>query len=110
MGFRYEDVHYRPFEEGGFTPMTPDSSTNLSVNGWAIRNAARQLKQKILEIATTPRITERPDMGYTPPFEGYKPEDLDIKESVVYVKSGSVEEDDHGGAGAAVLISWARWT
>jgi len=86
LGFRYEDVHYRVFEEGGFAPMTPDSSTNLSVNGFAVRNAARQLKQKILEIATTPRITERPDMGYTPPLAGYKPEDLDIKESVVYVK------------------------
>ena len=86
MGFRYEHVHYRQFDEGGFTPMTPDASTNLSVNGYAIRNAARQLKQKILEIATTPRIPERPDMGYYPPFADYKPEDLDIKDSVVYVK------------------------
>jgi xanthine dehydrogenase molybdenum-binding subunit len=41
---------------------------------------------KILEIATTPRIPERPDMGYYPPFPDCKPEDLDIKESVVYVK------------------------
>ena len=87
LGFRYEDVQYRPFEEGGFTPMTPDSSTNLSVNGWAIRNAARQLKRKILEVATTPRTTERPDMGYIPPFEGLSPNDLDIKDSIVYVKA-----------------------
>jgi xanthine dehydrogenase molybdenum-binding subunit len=86
LGFRYEDVQYRPFDEGGFTPMTPDSSTNLAINGYAIRNAARQLKQKILEAATTPRVTERPDMGYNPPFAGYKPDDLDIKNSVVYVK------------------------
>jgi xanthine dehydrogenase molybdenum-binding subunit len=86
LGFRYEHVHYRQFEEGGFTPMTPDASTNLAVNGYAVRNAARQLKQKILEIATTPRMTERPDMGYYPPFGDYKPEDLDIKDSVVYVK------------------------
>jgi len=87
LGFRYEDVQYRPFEEGGFTPMTPDSSTNMAVNGYAIRNAARQLKRKILEIATTPRIPERPDMGYYPPFADYKPDDLDIKESVVFVKA-----------------------
>jgi len=86
LGFRYEDVQYRPFEEAGFTPMTPDSSTNLVVNGWAIRNAARQLRQKVLEVATSPRITERPEMGYVPPFEGYKPEDLDIKESKVFVR------------------------
>ena len=86
LGFRYEDVHYRQFEEAGFAPMTPDASTNLTVNGFAVRNAARQLKQKILEIATTPRVTERPDMGYFPPFGEYKAEDLDIRDSVVYVK------------------------
>lgn len=86
LGFCYEHVQYRPFEEGGFTPMTPDSSTNLSINGWAVRNAARKLKRKILEAATTPRTTERPDMGYIPPFEGYSPDDLDIEESVIYVK------------------------
>ena len=86
LGFRYEDVHYRQFDEAGFTPMTPDSSTNLAINGSAIRNAARQLKRKILEIATTRRITEREDMSYYPPFEDYKPEDLDIKESLVFVK------------------------
>ena len=57
LGFRYEDVYYRPFEEGGFTPMTPDASTNLVINGYAVRNAARQLKQRILEIATTPEDT-----------------------------------------------------
>ena len=87
LGFRYEDVHYRPFHETGFATMTPDSSTNLAVNGYAIRNAARQLKRKILEVATLPRTTERADMGYTPPFAGFKAEDLDIKESVVYVKA-----------------------
>jgi xanthine dehydrogenase molybdenum-binding subunit len=87
LGFLYKNVEYRPFEESGFMPMTPDASTNLSVNGWAIRNAARQLKRKILEAATTPRVAELPEMGYIPPFEGYKPEDLDIKESVVFVKA-----------------------
>jgi CO/xanthine dehydrogenase Mo-binding subunit len=86
LGFRYESVQYRPFEEGGFTPMTPDSSTNMSINGWAIRNAARKLKRKILEAATTPRTTERPDMGYIPVFEGYAPDDLDIKDGVIFVK------------------------
>jgi xanthine dehydrogenase molybdenum-binding subunit len=86
LGFRYEHVHYRPFDDAGFVPMTPDSSTNLAVNGWAVRNAARQVKQKILEIATTPRLTERSDMGYAPPFPDCKPEDLDIKDGVVYAK------------------------
>jgi len=87
IGLRYEDVYYRPFEESGFIPMTPDSSTNLSINGHAVRNAARKLKQKILKAATSPRITERSDMGYVPPFVDYEPEDLEIKDSVIYVKA-----------------------
>lgn len=87
LGLRYEDVHYRPFEESGFMPMTPDSSTNLAVNGYAVRNAARKLKRKILKAATIPRTTERSDMDYTPPFVDYEAEDLGIKKGIIYVKT-----------------------
>jgi CO/xanthine dehydrogenase Mo-binding subunit len=65
--------------------MTPDSSTNLSVNGFAIRNAARLLKRKILELATKPR-GETQRGSFPPAFPGMKPEDLDIKDSVIFVK------------------------
>jgi xanthine dehydrogenase molybdenum-binding subunit len=73
-------------EYTGFYAMTPDSSTNLAVNGFAVRHAARRLRQRILEVATTP--TARSQRGsYPARFLGYKPEDLDIKESVIYVKA-----------------------
>ena len=87
LGMRIEDVFYRPHFDPGFFAMTPDSSTNMSVNGFAIRNAARHLKRKILEAATSP--SGKTQRGSFPPaFPGYKPEDLDIKDSVIYVKAG----------------------
>ena len=87
LGMRIEDVFYRPHFDPGFFAMTPDSSTNMSVNGFAIRNAARHLKRKILEAATSP--SGKTQRGSFPPaFPGYKPEDLDIKDGVIYVKAG----------------------
>jgi xanthine dehydrogenase molybdenum-binding subunit len=85
LGLRIEDIFYRPHVDSGFFSMTPDSSTNMSVNGFAIRNAARLLKRKILESATA--RSGRTQRGSFPAaFEGYTPEDLDIKESVIFVK------------------------
>jgi CO/xanthine dehydrogenase Mo-binding subunit len=86
LGMRIEDVHYKSQIDTGFFAMTPDSSTNTSVNGFAIRNCARLLKRKILEAATSPRgVTQR---GSAPPaFPGKKPEELDIKDSVIFEKA-----------------------
>ncbi len=86
LGMRMEDVSYKPQIDAGFFAMTPDSSTNMSVNGFAVRNAARLLKRKILEATTSPSgQTQRG--SYPPAFPGYKPEDLDIEDSVIYVKA-----------------------
>jgi len=85
LGMRIEDVFYRPQFDPGFFTMTPDSSTNMSVNGFAIRNAARLLKRKILKAATSPSgHTQRGN--FPAAFPGYRPEDLDIKDSTIYVK------------------------
>jgi CO/xanthine dehydrogenase Mo-binding subunit len=86
LGMLLEDVFYKPQIDAGFYAMTPDSSTSMSVNGFAVRNAARLLKRKILEAAVNP--TGQTTRGsYPPAFPGYRPEALDIKESVIYVKS-----------------------
>jgi len=86
LGMRIEDVFYRPQFDPGFFTMTPDSSTNMSVNGFAIRNAARLLKRKILKAATSPSgQTQRG--SFPAAFPGYRPEDLDIKDSVIYIKA-----------------------
>ncbi|MFP3975704.1 MAG: xanthine dehydrogenase family protein molybdopterin-binding subunit [Chloroflexota bacterium] len=86
LGMRIEDVYYRPHIDAGFFTMTPDTSTDMSVNGYAIRNAARLLKQQILESAVNPTGTSQ--LGSFPPaFPGKQPEDLDIKDSVIYEKA-----------------------
>jgi CO/xanthine dehydrogenase Mo-binding subunit len=85
LGMKVEDVFYRPQTDPGFFTMTPDSSTNMSVNGFAIRNAARILKQRILELATGP-LGQTSRGSFPPHFPNLKPEDLDIKDSVVFVK------------------------
>jgi CO/xanthine dehydrogenase Mo-binding subunit len=85
LGMKMEDVFYRPHTDPGFFTMTPDSSTNMSVNGFATRNAARLLKRKILEAATKPR-GESSRGSFPAAFPGMKPEDLDIKDSIIFSK------------------------
>ncbi len=86
LGMRLEDVHYNQQIDPGFFRMSPDSSTNLSINGWAVRHAARILKQMLLEAAVKP--TARTQRGeYRPPFPDCKPGDLDIADSVIFKKS-----------------------
>ncbi len=91
LGMRLEDIFYRPHTDTGFFPMCPDSSTNTGVNGWAVRHCARLLKAKILEAATSPRaVTQR---GIYPPhFPDMKPEDLDIKDSIIFVKADPTQK------------------
>lgn len=85
LGMKVEDVFYRPHIDPGFFTMTPDSSTNMSVNGFAIRNAARILKQRILEVATRP-LGETSRGSFPAAFPDRKPEDLDIKDGFIFVK------------------------
>ncbi|MBN2321334.1 MAG: xanthine dehydrogenase family protein molybdopterin-binding subunit [Acidobacteria bacterium] len=85
LGMKVEDVYYRPQIDPGFFTMTPDSSTNMSVNGFAVRNAARILRRQILEVATKP-LGQSSRGSFPPAFPGMKPEDLDIKDSVIFVK------------------------
>lgn len=85
MGMKIEGVFYRPHVDSGFFTATPDSSTNMSVNGFAVRHAARILREKILKAATSHRaVTQRG--SYPPFFPDCRPEDLDIKDSVIFVK------------------------
>ena len=86
LGFRLEDVHYNPQIDPGFFRMSPDSSTNVSVNGWAVRHAARIVKAQLLTAAASP--TSKTQRGsYAPPFENCTPDDLDIQDSVIFRKS-----------------------
>ena len=86
LGMRLEDIHFKAQMDAGFFTMTPDTSTNLVINGFTVRNAARSLKKRILEVATSPRgVTQL--TKFPAAFPGLKPEDLDIQESIIFQKS-----------------------
>ncbi|MGD0229556.1 MAG: xanthine dehydrogenase family protein molybdopterin-binding subunit [Syntrophorhabdales bacterium] len=85
LGMRYEDVTLRQQKDTGFAMMTPDGSCNLCTNGYVVRRAARKAKQALLDFAAN-GYQDR-DITSPPAFPGYKPEDLDIKDSVVFVKA-----------------------
>jgi xanthine dehydrogenase molybdenum-binding subunit len=86
IGLKVEDVHYKPYVDAGFYTMTPDTSTNLSVNGWAIRHCGRLLKHKILEAAVSPRGATQL-ASFPAAFPDKKAEDLDIKDGVIFEKA-----------------------
>ncbi len=86
LGMRLEDVHYNPQFDPGYFRMTPDSSTNMSINGFAVRHAARILKKKILEVATTP-VGKSQRGEFPPAFPDAGPEELNIKDSVIFLKA-----------------------
>ena len=87
IGMKYEDIQPYFMEDVGFGQATPDSSMNLTRNGWVWVKAAQAAKRRLLEVATLepqPGSWGRPD---TPPiFDGDSPDDFDIEDSVIFKK------------------------
>jgi CO/xanthine dehydrogenase Mo-binding subunit len=87
LGMRLEDINFRSQIDAGFFTMTPDTSTNLVINSFTTRNAARALKQNILRVATTARGVTQLTPGFPAAFPGLQPSDLDIKDSIIFEKA-----------------------
>ncbi len=85
LGMKLTDVFYNPRIDPGFFRMTPDSSTNMAINGFAVRNAARILKQQILEAAAGP-VAQTQRGSFPSFFPETKAEDLDMRDSVIFLK------------------------
>ena len=84
MGVRYDHVFLRQQDDVHLPLMTPDGSCNLTTNGYVMKKLAKKAKQKLLELATTTaHLIER---EIPPAFPDMKPEDLGIKDSIIYVK------------------------
>jgi CO/xanthine dehydrogenase Mo-binding subunit len=86
LGVRIETVRFKHMDDAGFYTMTPDTSTNLSINGWAVRHAARMLKQKLLETAVQRRAVTQLT-SFPPAFPELAPEDLDVNDGVIFEKA-----------------------
>jgi len=88
IGMNYDDIQPYFNEDVGFGQATPDSSMNLTRNGWVWQKVAQAAKRRLLEAATMepqPGSWGRPPSP--PPFEGYSPDDFDIKDSVIFNKA-----------------------
>jgi CO/xanthine dehydrogenase Mo-binding subunit len=88
IGLKYEDVSIRPFHDVGFEFVGCATSTGICANGFVVRKAARQIKQKLLEMATTTGDQLKIGYGITYlPFPGKTPDDLDIKDGIIFEKA-----------------------
>jgi CO/xanthine dehydrogenase Mo-binding subunit len=85
LGLRTEDVFFRQQDDVYLPLMTPDGSCNMSTNGYVMKKIAKLARQKLLELAVcTTHLIER---DIPPAFPGLKPEDLEVRDSWVYVKA-----------------------
>ena len=104
IGLNISDVYFKPNTEGhGIELQPPASASGMSVNGWAIIQACRQLKAQILHLAVNgPEMDIYPTyevpnpVRYEPYFPGKQPEDLDIKDGYVFEKANP---DNRAGVG-----------
>ncbi len=87
MGLKYEDtvVQMQHSDNNAFLFPGPGGSFGTTGASHQLVLAARDLKQKILHYAVTPRMM----MGKpgTPLFPGKRPEDLEIRDSMVFEKA-----------------------
>lgn len=84
LGMKVEDVFFRNQDDVYLPLMSPDGSCNLTTNSYVLRKAARKAKLRLLELATSPtRLIER---EIPAAFPGMKPEELEVRESEIYVK------------------------
>jgi len=89
LGMNYEDtvIQERHSDNNSYTFAMPAGSVGIVNTTPQLVLAARELKQKILQAAVMPRQA-LPILPAEPaPFPNMKPEDLDIKDSMVFEKA-----------------------
>ena len=86
MGMKYEDtvVQMQRSDNNAFLLPGPGGSFGTTGTTPQLVLAARELKRKILRCAVSPRSGRGPAEAF---FPGSKPEDLDIRDSVVFEKA-----------------------
>lgn len=86
LGMRYEDTVIQIRRSDNNTYVLPGPGGSFGTTGTTpqLILAARELKGKILQYAVTPRLM--PGQG-TPFFPGKRPEELDVKDSLVFEKA-----------------------
>jgi len=95
VGINYEDLKILYDYREPFSPVG-GGSDGSTASAWAMKECANILKREILKAAieyadSMPNFAFMPLQSNPPPepgpFKGLKPEDLDIKDSMIYVKA-----------------------
>ena len=95
IGIRYEDLSIEIDYREVFTPVG-GGSDGCTASAWATKECANILKKRILEAVVAEAENPPLQGGFGPapkapsapsPFKGFKPDDLDIKDGNVIVKS-----------------------
>ncbi|MFC1846472.1 xanthine dehydrogenase family protein molybdopterin-binding subunit [Chloroflexota bacterium] len=88
LGLSYENVYLSSFVYSGFDTKEPGGSSGMAGTLPSVVRCAKKLKALILELAAT---KERPGSWGAPPrppfFEGVTPDQLDLKDGVVFEKA-----------------------
>ncbi|NLT66548.1 MAG: molybdopterin-dependent oxidoreductase [Acidobacteria bacterium] len=93
LGLRYEDtvIHERRSDNSSFFMWQPGGSFSTAFITTQLIMAARELKQKLLECAVKPTPAYNTSHFFKtvqpPAFPGKRPEELDIRESMVFEKA-----------------------
>jgi CO/xanthine dehydrogenase Mo-binding subunit len=89
VGLKYEDtvIQERRSDNSNFHFWQPGGSFGTCYITTQLILAARELKQKILEYATKPKPPMFMSPAQPPLFPNCKPEDLDVKDSMVFEKA-----------------------
>ncbi len=82
LGAKYDDVEIRPFDDVKFELKQGMGSCGLICSSVFLVEAARNCKKKLLEICTEPT-----GPGGRQIFPGLTPDDLEVKDSVVFEKA-----------------------
>jgi CO/xanthine dehydrogenase Mo-binding subunit len=85
LGMKPEDVFFRQGDDTHLPLMTPDGSCNLATNGYLMQKLGRMAREKLLELATSGFNVIEYDVP--PAFPGLTPDDLEVKDSVIYAKA-----------------------
>jgi xanthine dehydrogenase molybdenum-binding subunit len=89
IGVGYDDVEFRPFDDNGLDTAAGEGSAGLVRTLPMAVDAARKIRALILAQCTTPTIsgTEPKTVEVPAQFPGLIPEELDMKDSVIFEKA-----------------------
>ena len=104
MGMKYEDtaIQEQRSDNNTYLFSGPGGSFGTTATTPQMVLGARELKQKILQCAVAPRSMRGQDVTF---FPGKKPEDLDIKDSVIFEKANPKNQKTVAEVGAAFWIT-----